>query len=347
METPMIELVDDTLVFSFPEVHPDATLRVTFQRTLRIPDDGRTYPLPPGLGAFPLRHVDDHAKSVPPSWQAHGGVLLPMYQAEALWVQFAPGRRHRRFSGYPFAVKVAAGKINAVTGGSWSNELRAKPQDYMVAPAQPWLDGFAVSKGVIRQFVAMPLGGGYTAEEQITGAAEHGGLQILVCPMKRDCYERRFHRIERVDEMISMSMPAPAASLRTAAASMGLAPGGRMRQEIYDDPYGIEEWDTTARSRCFVHLLNTMMWEAVTGTRPPLPPPIAATYAAHGLPWYDYYAEGQRALDGSATLNELRSVIDLAREKGVPALPENESFSGERVVRITPRTRDEVRDGVF
>ena len=27
---------------------------VSFQRTLRIPDDGRLYPLPPGLGRFPI-----------------------------------------------------------------------------------------------------------------------------------------------------------------------------------------------------------------------------------------------------------------------------------------------------
>ena len=24
---------------------------------------------------------------------------------------------------------------------------------------------------------------------------------------------------------------------------MGLAPGGRMRQEIYEDPYGLDAWD--------------------------------------------------------------------------------------------------------
>ena len=33
---------------------------LVFQRTLRIPDDGRDYPLPPGLGRFPLRHIDDY-----------------------------------------------------------------------------------------------------------------------------------------------------------------------------------------------------------------------------------------------------------------------------------------------
>ncbi len=30
---------------------------VSFQRTLRIPDDGKTYPLPPDLGVFPVRRV--------------------------------------------------------------------------------------------------------------------------------------------------------------------------------------------------------------------------------------------------------------------------------------------------
>ena len=47
-----VELAEDTLVFSFPEVYPAARLRVTFQRTLRIPDDGRAYDLPPGLPWF-------------------------------------------------------------------------------------------------------------------------------------------------------------------------------------------------------------------------------------------------------------------------------------------------------
>ena len=107
----MIELDRDSLCFSFPEVHPDAWCRVNFVRTLRIPDDGRAYYLPPGLGGFPLRHVEDHADRLPPSWAVHGGALLPMYQAEALWLSFG--------GDYPMALKIAAGKINAVTGQGW------------------------------------------------------------------------------------------------------------------------------------------------------------------------------------------------------------------------------------
>ena len=112
----MIELKSDGLVFSFPEVHKLARIEVGFQRTLRIPDDDKKYPLPPGLGRFPLRHVDDFAQRVPDTWLERGGVMLPMYQSEALWVNFS--------GHYPFAVKVAAGKINAVTGDEWTDDLR-------------------------------------------------------------------------------------------------------------------------------------------------------------------------------------------------------------------------------
>ncbi len=38
---------------------------VNFQRTLRIPDDGNTYPLPPGLSSFPICRVEDYADRVP------------------------------------------------------------------------------------------------------------------------------------------------------------------------------------------------------------------------------------------------------------------------------------------
>ncbi len=56
----MVTLENDTLVFRFPEVHADAVLRISFQRTLRIPDDDKEYPLPAGLGQFSLVHIEDH-----------------------------------------------------------------------------------------------------------------------------------------------------------------------------------------------------------------------------------------------------------------------------------------------
>ena len=95
----MITLDGDRLTFRFPEVHPEAELSLSFQRTLRIPDDGGTYPLPPGLGEFPLRHAEDFA-ALPQAARERGGVILPMYQAEALWLCFGT-RGHLRLRGRP------------------------------------------------------------------------------------------------------------------------------------------------------------------------------------------------------------------------------------------------------
>ncbi len=243
----MIELKQHALHFHFEAVHPHAHCEVTFQRTLRIPDDNRSYPLPAGLGRFPLFHVDDFAATVPPGWNEHGGVFMPMYQSEAMWIDFG--------GDYPCAIKIAAGKINAVTGKPWSNGLADDPQDYMVIPNQPWLDGFCVQKGMIRQFVAMPLGEGYTAEEQITGKAEHGGLQIIVYPMKAELWEKLLAERERerigLHKMKMRLEDTFSSEPRAQVEEMGLAPGGLMRQEIYEDDYGLDAWDTSAASRCF------------------------------------------------------------------------------------------------
>ena len=179
----MPTLEHDDLVFRFPNLEANASFQINFQRTLRIPDSQGTYGLPPGFGAFPLRHADDYPATLSPGALSRGGVILPIWQADALWLNFTNCGPTPRVD-FPVSIKVAAGKINAVTGERWTKGLNADPQDYMVSPEQPWLDGFAVEKGVIRQFVAMPLGEGYSVEGQMTGREEWGGLQISVTPLK-------------------------------------------------------------------------------------------------------------------------------------------------------------------
>jgi hypothetical protein len=283
----MITLERDRLTFRFPEVHEDAQCRISFRQTLRIPDDDKDYPLPPGLGLLPLRHLDDYAERVPDGWIDHGGIIMPMHQAEAMWLNFETGWRSED---YPFAIKVATGKINAVTGDLWVNHLNQDPQDYVVTSRQPWLDGYCVEKGTVRQFVAMPLGEGYSVEEQVTGTAEHGGLQIIVYPMKAELYEKlRKHReVEGRDWQSNGAL--------CSIDFIGLAPGGRMKQEIYDDDYGLDAWDQRHSSRCFVTIANSLVWAEITGERPPSTPPTAATYTNAGLPWFDYYDEDAKAL---------------------------------------------------
>lgn len=331
----MVELRNNRVVFSFPEVHRDAVLDIEFQRTLRIPDDGEDHFLPPGLGRFPLRHVDDLATHVSAAWLRRGGVMLPMYQSEAMWLNF------RSATGYPFAVKVGTGRINAITGEAWSNELTREPQDYLAIPRQPWLDGYCVGKGIVRQFVAMPLGSGYTAEEQLDGSAEYGGVQLLVHPLKAQAW-RGTSRVR-----------SPAAPLYSSVccepmADMGLAPGGRMRQEIFDDEHHFADWEFAHRARCFVHIANSLVWRAITGEDAPGVPPTAVEYTRAGLPWFDDYAEDRAALAGGDRLKQLRSVMEIGRQKGDVPLPENESVASENVVRLRAGLRrDEIRQGSF
>lgn len=84
--------------------------------------------------------------------------------------------------------RLAAFKPKANKGGhyGWDNSFEdavASPlQDYIVVPYQDWLDGIADSNGIIRQFVAIPFGSGYSVESQITGADAVGGLQFEITP---------------------------------------------------------------------------------------------------------------------------------------------------------------------
>jgi hypothetical protein len=269
-----------------------ARFSVSFQRTLRIPDDGRTYPLPPGLGVFPLFKVDDYRDRVPPLWREQGGAFIAMYQREALWLGF-DGAAWK-----PNAVQIAVGRINALSGEAHQEGLRADPQNYIVTPDQPWLDGIKSGHGSVRQFVAMPLGLGYTVEAALHGAEEFGGIQITV-------FEPRVGRFPEQPPREAATGPQRLAAPKlphSAAQTMGLGAGGVMKQKVYSDSYGIDTWDLANYGRVDVHIVNSEQFSNITGTEPPPPPVDAQTYTAHGLPWFDLYDEARADLPGSERL---------------------------------------------
>lgn len=452
----MLELQNNLLVFSFPEVHADARLAITLHRTFRIPDDGKNYPLPPSCGVFPVRHVDDFADKVPQKWTNRGGVMVPLYQSEAMWLAFSPQYSNLHSHHYPFAIKIATGKVSALTGKKWSKKL--KDGEYMVSPTQKWLDGYAVEDGIIRQFVAAPLGLGITAEEQITGKAEFGGIQIEVVPMDPEKFAKRFPKrpppppqsfgdrrtggggllrsagvrkksIVPTSEGYDGPKGVPCAAGPAAAAEgsaggfpfgysvpgvytstlvsadattyscnninvlseaearakrpemyargeektlgginldlcreisdsddsvelsavnldMGLAAGGKMVQQVFKDPFGLGEWSKTAKTRCYVHMCNSMGWQHLTGQLPPHVPMTAAHYTRGGFPWFHHYAEGAASQSGTELTNGLKSVAQITAEKKIPILPENQSVSPVNIV-IIPASKSAVRDGVW
>jgi hypothetical protein len=269
---------------------------IHFHRTLRIPDDGKVYPLPPGLGGFPIVPVSRHARRVPRRWREQGGFIIPMWQREALWISFdAP-------YGKPHAVKIGAGGVNAVTGGPMVADFAERTQDYLVIPEQPWIDGFKTSGDVIRQFVAVPLGAGLTAEAQLAGREEEGGLEIMVFEPKPGKFPN-----ERPGYRDSFCV----CELSVSSAAMGLGSGGQMRQKLYRDPHGRDTWDAESLRRVHIHIANSALWREITGKEPPPSPIDAATYTQFGFPWFDLYDESKADVPVAAALAGLKSVSQL------------------------------------
>jgi hypothetical protein len=312
---------------------------ITFKKTLRLPDDNKIYPLPPDLGDFPLCRVDDYLDKVPEEWKSHGGVFMPMWQREAMWVNFELRDHH-----YPKAVKIAVGKVNAIDGELWDNELKSQPQqNYVVMGLQQWIDGIAAGNGYIKQFVAMPLGEGYTVEHQVTGEETSGGLQIMVVDSK-DRNKRIYNMRGECDRTLPMPyMPrgrggrggsrggsrggmkkcskrsrsrSPDRSLdRSEAREMGLSAGGKMKQKIIKDSYGIDHWDQTCFARVYVHIVNNKMYTEITGKRAPETPIDARTYSTSGYPWYDMYEEDVEGVAPSQVLSTIKTVKEMDQEK--------------------------------
>lgn len=367
MKKNYIEISNDSLVFAFEELGENEKFSLIFNRTLRIPDDNKKYPLPPSLGRFPLQHVEDFSETLPESWQEKGGVFFPMYQAEAMWMTFSS------HSGRPYAVKIASGKVNAVSGKVWDNQLHGpsknkklpvqtlihRPQeipmpdfskekdtpDYMVCPNQPWLDGFNVGKGVIRQFVAVPLESGYTVEEQVTGKAEHGGIQVMVYPMKEELWtkmqEEQKRQYEQLEGVFFCASAAPMGGMATRsvkkAKSMGMGAGGMMTQEIYEDPYGIDAWDTGMGMRVFVHLANSEEYKHITGKNPPTKPLTQEDYGRYNFPWFEYYSNDV-VLEGSEILSKVDSIGSMQTKKGEKILPDEGHIPKTPVIMLGKKT---------
>lgn len=300
---------------------------VALQRTVRVPDDGGSYPLPPGLGALPVYRVEDFADRVPPALRERGGYFVPLWEREALWLNFTAAWWK------PNAVKVGVGGVNAITGEPWASGLRADPQDYLVCPDQPWLDGIRTAEGTVRQFVAVALGAGDTVEEQLTGAAEVGGVQIQVFEPKPGRFP---------DE------PPPDAGPRLESIAweglelhddtgMGLAAGGQIEQKIYPDPYGVETWDEASWTEAFVHVLPAEHVRAITGEAPPPSPVTPQLYTSLGLPWFRLPDEERGDLAASERLQRVESVQSRAAARGDAEDEEPVAIDPGQIIPLGPQ----------
>ncbi|ROW03053.1 hypothetical protein VMCG_05770 [Cytospora schulzeri] len=339
---------------------------VAFQRTVRVPDNdtGPASALPPGLGYFPIYKTKDHAARLPRDVVSNGGVFVPMYQREAMWIRF--------HATAPFMVKIYVGG------------------DYVVVPRQLWLDGVAVGPGVVRQFVAMPVCRGYTVEAQLTGGDMLGGMQIEITPARRRPVpagiqifvrtltgktisvvcgpdyqisdlkniirgreglapdEQRFVYSGRQlnDDMTLEQCGVKHEStlhllvrLRGGDPNhqLGIAAGGKISQEIRQDTYNPDDWLRGVTFTFPVHILNSEAFRAVTGIDPPPSPITAETYAEAGLPFFELYGEETSCVCGSENFKALKSVNQIDKDRGLLEEAVEYPLQPQQVVKIHPK----------
>jgi len=313
------QVVDDTLVIG--------DLTITFQRTLRVSEQGINA-LPPGLGNFPLRTIDPMRPHLPEWITRRGGVLLPLYLREAMWLSFSADQ--------PVAIQIGIGGRCVVSGEELVNALVRDPQNYVVTPTQPWIDGYKTDDGEVRQFVAVAPGSGQSAEHQLTGSDSVGGVQIQVwhlTPAALKRWRAQQNRSARRHSGVVFSAPlqsnpfdsivysqalaSPPDALvlyHKQASPMAVGLGGAIEQEIYPDEFAAEDWQAEPTARVWVHLVSIPSWCELTGEPAPSTPVSTETYIEYGLPWFDYYDADAGDIPATDTLANLKSIGELTED---------------------------------
>jgi len=251
----MLYLDKDGLCIHFPDVHAEARCHINFHL-----DD---HPEPSTLQTLfhndrvPLFHIDDYAGVLPGAWVKRGGLIAPVRPGQKLRISLA--------GHYPFAIKVATGKVNAINGAPWSDFLNFDQQDYLVSSYQYTFSGFRRPDGAIHQFVVSPMGVGATIEEEVTGTAEFGGIQLMAYPLSAAAYQK-----SRSETRFSINL-SPEAEDRIKASPLkplGLAASEPVQEElVLVDDYSPQDWDTRQSRRCFIHLLDRDDFLRITGRR--------------------------------------------------------------------------------
>ena len=215
--------------------------------------------------------------------------------------------------------------INAVSGLPDADDNLDEPQNYMVCPDQPWLDGCNIGDGVIRQFVAMPLGEGYGLGAGTT-AGEQGGLNIIAI----DPLPGRFPDTQPPAGLGPMKLSQ---AVMDTPQQMTLGAGGQMRQKIYPDRFGRDVWDAGSVGRAHVRLINAPAWRTLTGEEAPSSPIDIESYTRAGLPWFDIYDENEPTLAPTAP-NPPRTIGEQDRSRGAPSTDQSINVNPKQIIII-------------
>lgn len=253
---------------------------IKFEHPRRPPDDAKFYVFSPGLEELPLRPATDFPDTLPASWLKQTDFLMPMNASDPFLIRF--------ISNYPFAVKLAAGNLDAVTGGPQLAGLQKEPRNYLV------VSGESTVKGVQERSFVLPLDAGCEVNEQFFPDQKIGRIHLQICPLRVESYfgEEVAHSIPpTLREYFAWFVYGP--SLRARWAEIKRM-DEKQRSEPLTDEFGaivlnrkyedeldwryirelgdlreVADWDQARSKRCCVHVCNSSVWRRITSTNPP------------------------------------------------------------------------------
>jgi hypothetical protein len=132
---------------------------ISFQKTLKVPDNDISYPLPPSLGEFEIHTLKDKRYAI------------VMHEQEAMWINI---------KNKSDALQIFSGDTNIITRDECKNLRNGASQNYFCSK-QPWIDGWLAPDGTVRQFVAASMNSGLSVESQL-GKKESGELNFVLHP---------------------------------------------------------------------------------------------------------------------------------------------------------------------
>ncbi|KAI4932414.1 hypothetical protein J4E85_002812 [Alternaria conjuncta] len=281
-------------------IEANCGFHMSLERTPRMPDDNKLHQLPSSLGSYDLFSVESYADRLPANIGDSGGVFFPMWQREAMWLNFEPTIRK-------CAVRIFMGHVNVISGLTMEETANYEndelEQDYIVIPGQRWLDGICVAPGVVRQFVPMP----------------HQGSGNPLMGVDND--DDAFGGGDRVSGGNGVDAPDPQVIETKNIKAMGLAAGGKLIQDIYKDPYPPTTWNHAAARILHIHILDPVSCEKVTHIVPAPPSTDVKSYTEAGGQYFVVEEKVDERLDGG-DFDNVKSVSQMDQHIGISTEPE-------------------------
>lgn len=271
-------------------------LHVNLHRTVKVRDNNESSNLPPSLGTFEIYKVSDYLDKCPKTW-SKDDCFIAMHSEEAMWISLQTCE--------PVAIVVGAGSINAINGNPITEKL--EKDGYLVSPPQPWLDGWKGDDGTVYQFIATEVGENKTIGEQLAQTKDHA---ILISVFKA----RNPEKLKPYLTPGEAWGDSEAGDLEFEAfggccsfgTEMGLGKGGKIKQKIYEDPHGIEEWLEAPVKIVKVYLINASEFAEITGQLMPPSPVMAEQYT--GI-WFGLKDKQMPDVPGTTVFDKLKNVI--------------------------------------